>query len=332
MIKKDLRTLFDAMYHGKYSFDDFLNSPISENYEVVAHPANKKPLLKPRENLKKYHRFLNLFLIENLPINERVVFSYRRGASAFDAVKKHREGRYFFHTDIRSFFDSIDAGMVRQTILSGEDSCAILDLHESIERIVDLICVNGSVPVGFPTSAPLSNAVLLNFDNYLEKTCDNLGLVYSRYADDIIISGSDRENISNIDETVQSGLYEFASKNLIINRRKTRFFQVGGKVKILGMLILPNQKIIPDSKKTKELEFLLHFYLSDRSKFDRIIDEMRAKKGKRSETLEGMGEDLLSGNLNYVDSIDPEYTNKLRRKFGAATIDMLIHKGFSDKK
>lgn len=333
MTKQPLQELFDAMYHGKASFDDFLQSPMAQNYELVSlPPEGKKKIFKPKENLKNYHRFLNLFLFEFLPINERVVFSYRKGVGTVNAVEKHRHSRYFFQTDISSFFNSIDSSLTKKVILAGADSCPIIDLEEHIDRIIELVCIDDKVPVGFPASAPLSNAVLSNFDNEIEAICENLKLTYSRYADDIIISGQDSVGLIGIDEIVQKTLINFASPKFKINRGKTKFFQTGGKIKILGMMILPNGKISPDTNKKRDLEVLLHFYLTDRAKFNARVDELKNRPNKADELTEEDYQNFLSGNLTYVDSIDSDYTDKLRRKFGAATIDMLIHKGFANKK
>jgi len=322
------------MYHGKISFDDFLHTPMAKNYDVVsATTEGKKRIFKPKENLKIYHRFLNLFLFEFLPLNERVVFSYRKGVGTVNAVEKHKQGRYFFQTDISSFFHSIDAELTEKVILKGVELTPISDVELYIDRIIELTCVDDSVPVGFPASAPLSNAVLYDFDNEFERICDSLDLTYSRYADDIIVSGMLSTNLSGIDEVVQNVLSDFASKKFKINKAKTKYFQVGSKLKILGMMILPNGKISPDTNKKKDLEVLLHFYLTDQRKFKERIDEVKNRSDKEKKILTEMDyQSFLSGNLNYVDSIDPEYTDKLRRKFGAATIDMLIHRGFVNKK
>lgn len=332
MTKQPLQTLFDAMYHGKHSFHDFLHSPMLQNYEPLqpSSTGNRK-ILKPKESLKVYHKFLNLFLFESLPINERVVYSYRKGFSAVHAVEKHKYGRYFFQTDISSFFNSIDSDLARSIILAGAEYSPISDIPQHIDRIIDLVFVDGSLPVGFPASAPLSNSVLLKFDNEIERVCQSLELTYTRYADDIIISGQKQENLLDLDNCVQEKLFEFASQKFKINRGKTRFFQIGSKVKILGMMILPNGKISPDTKKKSELEVLIHFYTTDKAKFNQMIAQKKAKSGKYLESSEDDSLNILSGNLNYVDSIDPDYTNKLRRKFGAATIDMLMYRGFSNK-
>ncbi|GAB3123245.1 hypothetical protein GCM10027288_53500 [Bordetella tumbae] len=97
-------------------------------------------------------------------------------------------------------------------------------------------------------------------------------------------------------------------------------------------MILPTGKISVDTKKKNDLEVLIHFYLNDRGRFKDMVN----KNKKRSESDEELSEDdyiaYLSGNINYVDSIDPAYTDKLRRKFGSTTIDILKYSGFAKEK
>jgi RNA-directed DNA polymerase len=321
MTKQSLRSLFDAMYHGKFDFDDFRFCSMKGAYDSVCQGSIEgRRIFKPIQKLKVYHSFLNLFVFEHLPLNERVVFSYRKGFSAFNAVEKHRYSKYFFQTDISSFFDSIDSTLVRTTLLNGISTIPVADLEIYIDRILELVCVDDALPIGFPASAPLSNAVLYEFDKSLEKYCIDRDLCYTRYADDIIVSGKSKDVLANIDNETQCFLDKTTSKRLRLNLKKTKFYQVGNKVKILGMMILPNGKITPDTKKKKELEVLLHFYLSNKVKFANLL------VGEEQDEL-----DKIGGNLNYVNSIDPDYTNKLRRKFGATTIDTLLHRGSSKK-
>jgi RNA-directed DNA polymerase len=196
-----------------------------QNYEIInISTTEKRRIFKPRENLKLYHKFLNLFIFEYLPINERAVFSYRKGFGAFHAVEKHKHSRYFFQTDIKSFFESIDGSLTKKTILAGVDVCPVSDILEYIDRILEMVCIDDSLPVGFPASAPLSNSVLFEFDNEMERVCKGLDFVYSRYADDIIISGQRQDNISGLADCIQEKLHLFASPSLYIHRGKTRFF------------------------------------------------------------------------------------------------------------
>ena len=92
-------------------------------------------------------------------------------------------------------------------------------------------------------------------------------------------------------------------------------------MKILGMMILPNGKVTIDSKLKRELEVLLHFYVSDRNKFINFV---------KDDELAGLGR--ITGYLNYANSIDREYLEKLRKKFGSTAIDTLLHRPLPTQK
>src|SRR5688572_21635083 len=117
MVKRSLESLFKAMYHDRFDYLDFLSCAVVDNCELSHYRdrEHSREVLKPNKKLKVYHKFLNLFLFEQLPINERVVFSYRKGVGPYDAVAPHAQSKYFFQTDISAFFSSIDRAMVMST-------------------------------------------------------------------------------------------------------------------------------------------------------------------------------------------------------------------------
>lgn len=317
MIQKPLSDLFNSMNHGKYDFADFIQGRIDENYKVSSlnTSGNPRKIFCPNKKLKVYHTFLNLFLFEYLPINKEVVYSYRKGFSVYHAVSKHSSSKYFFQTDISSFFASINRELIKKTILAGKSACPVVDVENSIERILDLVCIEDALPVGLPSSAPISNAVLYAFDNDLEKYCKEFDLIYTRYSDDIVISSQSKKSIENIGQEIQDRLISCASDKLHLNPKKSKHFQIGGKVKILGIMILPNGKITIDSKLKSEMEVLLYFYINNKEKFLDCADHDEQKATGR-----------ITGFLNYANSIDQEYLNKLRKKFGATIIDTLLHR------
>lgn len=207
-MKKSLQTLFDAVHHGKFDFADFIGGQVESHYDVVsAGPSgHRREIVRPDKVLKAYLTFVKAFVIEYLPINEDVAFSYRKGFSAFDAVAKHAHSRHFFQADIAAFFPNIDRGLIKRTILAAKEQCPVLDLEDAIERILDLVCVDDTLPIGFPTSAPISNAILLEFDNDLAAFCRGRDLVLTRYSDDIVISGLSKDALQGIEEEVQERL------------------------------------------------------------------------------------------------------------------------------
>jgi len=315
MTPRPLRQLFDAMYHGKYRFEEFLELRPQEHYNIVR--WNSRTIYKPSKKLKAFHYFLNGFLLEYLPVNQSVSFAYRKGATLQQAVAPHARSRAFYQTDLQRFFDSITSDLIRST-LEGASTPAS-DLPEHIDHILDLLTINGKLPIGYSTSPILSNACLLRFDERLAAISKDRQWIYTRYADDIIISADDRKTIGDAKELIESCLAAELGGNFALNPSKSKLTTIGRKVKLLGLVILPNGAVAIDRDIRNRIETLLHFYISDRSRLAKIFEEERS---------EGMEEGLqrLSGLVSYTYAADPLYLEKLRAKFGATVIDSLLHR------
>jgi RNA-directed DNA polymerase len=300
------------MYHGKYDFTDFAEGVISDNYEIIV--AGDRKIYSPNKKLKKYHTFLNLFWFGKFRNNSEVVYSYRKGVNVFDAVSKHVNSKYFFQTDIAKFFPSISDDLVRKTILENLDLLPVLDANIYMDRVVDLVTVDGALPVGFSTSPPISNACLKEFDDVLQKYSMEHGLIFTRYADDLIISSKSKESLIGIDCVVEELLKSSVDVNMSLHKGKTKFTKVGSKIKLLGMVILPNQTVSIDIKFKRQIEVILHYYITDKSKFLNLVES----------DIEG-GMQRISGYLAYVNTVDKNYLDKLRKKYGATIVDMFLH-------
>src|SRR5471030_910707 len=316
MNKRPLKELLTAMHQGKFEFPELDTGDISDLYEKKIY--NDREIHIPNKRLKTFHSFLNLFLLEHLHTNNEVVFSYRKGVNAVDAVSKHASSKYFFQTDITNFFNSIDTDLVTSTILNNIETCPISDIKNHITNIVKILTINDSVPVGFSTSPLLSNACLFNFDNELQKYCIENKLTVSRYSDDIIISSLEKSPTLEAEIYVARLLSELTNNKLSINKKKSKHTQTGNKIKLLGMVILPKGKVSVDIKFKRDTEVKLHFYLTDKEKFNEIAGPDFDSAIER-----------MSGQLNYYNTVDPSYLDKLRKKYGATIVDMFLHK--SDK-
>ncbi len=312
MKKKPIELLFNAMYHEKYSFNDLVQGDLSDDYSEIK--VKERVVYKTSKKLKAYHTFLNLFLYEYLNVNTRVVFSYRKGFSAYDAVSKHAQSKHFFKTDISCFFASIDSELIKKTVLGGCDLSPIEDIDKYFDRIMSLVVVDDKLPIGFSTSPSISNACLYDFDNILEEYCLDKHLLYSRYSDDIIISSNNKSDIEGVELKVDEYLQMCFSGKLKLNRSKSKYTHVGRKIKLLGMVILPTGKVTVDMKFKSNIEVLLHFYIKDKDKFLNKVDGDMAG-----------GMERITGYLNYVNAVDKTYLDKIRKKFGATIVDSFLH-------
>ena len=313
MQSRPLEFLFDAMHHGKYEFQDFLHGEITSCYTPIQ--IKKRRAYRPDKKLKAYLVFLNTFVFEYLPINERVVYSYRKGINPHEAAFPHAHNRAFFQTDIENFFGSIGRELVKSTIISHKDRTPVSDLDFYLERILDFATTNEILPIGFPSSPPISNACLTPFDNEFEKYCGNSNIVYTRYADDIFVSGRCREDLSNVEEKLNELLIYHFNGKLKLNQEKRKLTTIGRKTRIMGMVILPNGRVTIAMEVKKKVEVQLHFFIHRRDRFLDLCDgDLDA------------GVQKLAGYISYINTADGPYLEKLKRKFGATVIDSFLHR------
>jgi len=323
-----LEKAFNIAFFEKDSFENFIKFKPSS--EIKFSLRNERLIAEPSSKLKDYHKFINEFIFSYLKVNKDVVFSYRKGASTYEAVKLHANSRVFFNTDIKSFFPSINREYARWVLNENISAIPITDFSSFIEKILDFIIVDDALPVGFPTSPSFSNACLYNFDVELQEYCLNKGYVYSRYSDDIIIS-SEKDLEENIYSTVCGLLSDVAGINFSLNSKKTKLIKKGNKIKLLGMVILPTGIVTVDIKIKKKVEHLIYFYLNDK---DRFLDAVRNEHGNRNKNLNNSealdrGVSMVSGLLNHVNTVDKSYLDKLRKKYGNTIVDLFFHKNLN---
>jgi RNA-directed DNA polymerase len=318
--KKPLEDLFRAMYHGKYDYRDFIGEALSSRYKTFdiggARASKERRVYAPDKTMKVYHSFLNLFLFEHLDVNEQVVFSYRKGVNVASAVRKHAHNKHFFQADIQNFFPNIDSTMVRAVLENTAARVPISDLFDHIDRIIELVTIDGALPIGFPASPVISNAVLRSFDDRFESYCSERGMVYTRYSDDIIVSSQNRDELDNLATVIDEILQSVELRQLKLNPEKTKITSVGRKIKLLGLVILPNGVVSVDIKLKHQIETMLHFYITDNAKLRDFLETDIAKATEQ-----------ISGYVNYVNTVDPAYLDKLRKKYGVTVIDTLMHQG-----
>lgn len=308
------------------SFKEFLSLDINNEYHTI--DLRKRVIYAPTPKLKQIHRFINKTILEFADYSKDVVYSYRKGVSVRDAVEKHSNNTIFFQTDFSDFYSSIHAENVKTSLYKQLSNTYISDIEKYIDRILELTVIDNHIPAGFSTSPLLSNICLFDFDQELLKCCNDIGLTYTRYSDDIIISGSDKTFTDDILSIIKDLLGKHVNSEISINDSKTKINKKGHDFKLLGFSILPNGIVTIPSEYKKEVELLLYFYLTDNEKFEDYFKKLNENKKLELEdkTLREHAINSLSGKMIAFNSMDKKYISKLRRKYGNTVIDMFIRK------
>jgi len=204
--------------------------------------GGERTIDSPRTFLKVLQQFLVDYYLSGLPVHD-CVESYRQGRSIQSNAGRHSGKAYVASLDIENFFGSIR----REEILGLLRRCGY---DEVSAEIVSRLCTkDGVLPQGAPTSPSLSNAYLIDFDIALAEQCQARALSYSRYADDITISGDDRAAIEEMKAlSVDMLRGEFA---LHLNQEKIRIASRHGQQRVTGAVV--NEGVRPPRKLRRQI-------------------------------------------------------------------------------
>lgn len=108
------------------------------------------------------------------------------GKGAVAAAAKHHHHPYLLHIDIADFFPSVRPERVRATFIR-------LGASENLALVItQLVTYDDQLPQGAPTSVAVANLVLYPLDVRVASLCKRHGLTYTRYVDDLAVSGGRR--------------------------------------------------------------------------------------------------------------------------------------------
>lgn len=105
-----------------------------------------------------------------------------------------------------------------------------------LTRVIGLSMYRGHTPQGFPTSPAIGNIVLKGFDRWMTTFARENELVYTRYADDITLSGAmePRKLAGLVIKPIRDKLFGFGFR---LNKKKTRSIGSGRKQMVTGIVV-----------------------------------------------------------------------------------------------
>ena len=209
--EKHLSAVERKVLSGRYTFSPFLERQIpkdgTKDMRTISIASIRDAVVQ-----RVLYQYLYPFVDERL--SEGVVFGYRKGVSAHDAIgviRQHfKNGLTFvFEADLQKFFDNVNhnvllemvseleidervATLIRRFLKTGKIPSKQVDEHRANkgkQRKYQPETRTIGVPQGGVLSGLLSNLYLSEFDANLLK--EHRGLV--RYADDFLVCCSDKE-------------------------------------------------------------------------------------------------------------------------------------------
>lgn len=250
----------------------------------------------PHDSLKNLQRTIISKFLNNIPLPGECT-GFRPGKSILSNTLPHCGRRFVFNIDIEDFFASISSERVLALFIRLGFSFPVAYV------LTELTTFMGSLPQGAPSSPYLANLVSYSLDMEMADYCHGKGWNYTRYCDDITISGDTRFSLAEM--RVLSEILD--AEGFRLNMKKTRFLRRNSAQIVSGLVVnrrpnLPRQKrrliramfhqagINPKKfkSKTRELEnhlsmlTMLNPHNPEVLKYRAILNRLTEEPGRRS--------------------------------------------------
>lgn len=279
---------------ANYRYKTYRVAKKTGGYRVINHPSME---------LKFLQRWLNRNLLSTLPVHESA-FAYRNGRGISDNAILHVKKSYLLKIDFEDFFPSLKRADVK-TLLETHLPKEINDFTNlDIDVILQIVCKYDSLTIGAPSSPILSNTILYDFDCFASKMCKDNGVTYTRYADDVFMSTDKPNQLIEILKAIRSDLRERTSPRLRINDKKTVFTSRKRRRIAAGLVLTSDGRLSIGRKKKRHIRGLIHQYSTNQLTDDEVS--------------------YLYGYLSFVRSVEPEFLDRVREKYGTETINQLM--------
>lgn len=252
-------------------------------------------IAQPSKDLKVVQRIiLKEFFRDKLKVH-KCATAYKIGSSILKNAEPHLANEFLLKMDFKNFFPSLKAGDFDQFLQKGE----ILNDENERALLCQIFFINSPgdnvLSIGSPGSPVISNAMLFGFDQALSERCQNAGITYTRYSDDMTFSTNERELLFSWPREVDGILNDLSQIELSINAEKTVFSSRKFNRHITGITITNDGKA--SLGRTKKREIRTRVFLTGQGVTSR--------------------EELLSlnGYISFAKSVEPLFVTALLKKY-----------------
>ena len=271
----------------------------------------------PKSKLKDMQRRILSDLLDAIPPHPSA-HGFKKGGSIVEFVAPHSRRDLVLRMDLKDFFASVQGSRIHALFRTAGYS-------EHIARVLTSLCTNSvpsefmrlpdrnarlsgmqqarlrtpHLPQGAPTSPALANLCARRFDARVTALSAKFGWRYTRYADDLLFSGTCFRSVFSKQFQIWIGAIAL-EEHFEVNTRKTRAMRAHARQYAAGLVL--NEKPNLSREEYDELKAILHNC---------------AKHGPASQNRDGRAQFQahLSGRIGYVCHVNPQRGQRLKRLF-----------------
>jgi len=254
---------------------------------IIDHPARE---------LKLFQRWLVNNLFARLPVH-RAACAYKKRSSIYRNASQHKSHNFILKVDFKDFFPSIRAVDIYHLLQTHSDTLKNrIASPVDIDLVCRLVCRNGRLTIGAPSSPIISNCVMFEFDEAWMTVSRRKKITYTRYADDLYFSTNERNTLEGLLNDLRTDLKRRPHPVLRINEEKTVFTSRKRRRLVTGLVLTPVGTISLGRHRKRVIKSLIYRRLQGRLQPEQLAS--------------------LNGMLAYAQSVEPSFIESLRRKYG----------------
>ena len=271
-------------------------------FKIPKKTGGERLISAPMPRLKNAQHWILVNILEKLELHD-AAHGFRRDRSIVSNAQPHVGADVIINFDLKDFFPSISYKRVKGLFQS-------FGYSEAAATIFGLLCTQAQVeeveldgktyyvattdrhlPQGSPASPAITNLLCRRLDRRLMGMAENLGFVYTRYADDLTFSASG-ESLCNICNILRRTESIVAHEGFTINEQKTRILRgKSSQLEVTGIVV--NER--PNISKKELKRFRATLYQIEK-------DGLEGKHwGNSSDVMAS-----IQGFANFVAMVNPE--------------------------
>lgn len=266
-------------YHRKASeIDHYDRYKIPKKSGGIRLISSSKPLLR------KAQEWILDQVLNKIPLHPAAK-AFRKEHSIVDNAKVHVDNQTIIKMDLKDFFPSIRFRRVK-----GLFQC--FGYNEGVASIFALLCTDSVrmeasldgkkyhvalgeryLPQGACTSAAITNIICKRLDARMTGLCNKLGFVYSRYADDMVISHPDPA--AKVGHVLNYTKEIIEDESFVLHPDKLKVMRPHQRQAVTGVVV--NEKLAISRKDMRAFRSFLHHYEKEG------VEVMNQRIGKNAE-------------------------------------------------
>ena len=244
-----------------------LSNHLEKHYHNVLIPkrdGSKRKLSVPDLILKRVQKSIADNILVQYPVSNYAK-AYKVGGSVQHNAQPHVGKKKILKLDIEGFFDHILYSQVKNIVFCEEK------FAEPIRVLLTMLCYyKESLPQGAPTSPAITNIIMYDFDQTVGAFCNDRGISYTRYCDDMTFSGDFDER-----EVIAFVKGELCKLGLFLKNRKTALVPASKRQTVTGIVVNEKLNITKEYKKSirQEMYYIQKFGVEDHLKRMGVTDK-----------------------------------------------------------